>query len=408
MVDEMAAPTSNRWKWIAGVAGVVLVVAGGWWWRNHGREATDDAQIDGHVTQMAAKVGGTVLTVHVTDNQQVDAGTVLVEIDPRDYQVAVNRAKAELASAEAAARAAHVNVPITSIAATSNVTTAQGGVEQEAAGVAGAEIEVQAAQDRRRAAEATLRQKQAEATRASKDLDRLKELVEKREVAQQLFDAAVAAADVARAAVDTAQADVAAAESAVAVAGSRLTQARAAASQAHAALRAAKTAPEQIEMIRARADVAAANVELARAALAQAELNLQYTIVKAPSRGLVSRKAVEVGQVVQPGQPLLALVSLDDLWVTANFKETQLARMRPGQPATITVDAFPGRKFRGHVDSIAGATGARFSLLPPENATGNYVKVVQRVPVKIVFEPGEDSGHVLRSGMSVVPAVQVR
>jgi membrane fusion protein (multidrug efflux system) len=408
MVAEAAVPASNRWKWIAVVAVIALMAAGVWWWRSHGREDTDDAQIDGEVTPIAARVAGTVVKVYVSDNQQVDVGTVLLEIDPRDYEVAVKRARAELASAEAAARAAEVNVPIASTTATSNVSTAQGGVEQASGAVTGAEKDVQTAHARLRAVEATVRQKQAEATRASKDVERLKGLAEKREIAQQQFDAAVAAADVARAAVESAQADAAAAESAVAAAESRLTQARGTASQAHAALRTANTAPQQIEMTRAHAAAAAANVELARAALAQAELNLQYTIVKAPSRGLVSQKSVQVGQVVQAGQPLLALVSLESLWVTANFKETQLTRMRPGQSATVHVDAFPGRQFKGHVESIAGATGARFSLLPPQNATGNYVKVVQRVPVKIVFETNENVGELLRPGMSAVPTVDVR
>lgn len=409
MADEVTAPPpSRRWRWIAGIGVLIVLIAAVWWWRGRGRENTDDAQVDGRVTQISAKVGGTVLKVHVSDNQQVETGTVLVEIDPGDYQVAVDKAKAELANAEAMAHAAQVNVPITSTTAASNVTNAQGGVEQARGGITGAEKEVQAAQARLNAAQATLRQKQAEATKAARDLDRLKELVEKNEISRQQFDAATAAADSARASAESAQADVAAAESAITVAESRLTQARAGASQADAALRTARTAPEQVQMTRARAEAAAATVQQARAALAQAELNLQKTVIKAPARGLVSRKAVELGEVLQPGQPLLALVGLDDVWVTANFKETQLTSMRAGQRVTVTVDAFPGHDFHGRVESIAGATGARFSLLPPENATGNYVKVVQRVPVKIVFEKGDDPEHLLRPGMSVLATVYTR
>ena len=409
MADEVTAATaSRRWTWIAGVGILIVLVATIWWWRSRGHESTDDAQIDGRITPIAVKVGGTVLKVQAADNQPVEAGAVLVEIDPRDYQVAVDRAKAELASAESMAHAAQVSVPIASTTTASGVTTAQGGVEQARGGITGAEKEVQAAQARLKAAEATVRQRQAESTKATRDLDRLKELVEKNEISRQQFDAATSAADAARAAAEAAQAEVAAAESAITMAESRLIQARAGASQADAALRTARTAPQQVQMTQARAEGAAAMVQQARAALAQAELNLQYTVIKAPTRGLVSRKAVEVGQVVQPGQPLMAVVSLDDLWVTANFKETQLTDMRLGQRVAVTVDAFPGHDFHGHVDSIAGATGARFSLLPPENATGNYVKVVQRVPVKIVFDKGEDPGHLLRPGMSTQPIVYTR
>jgi membrane fusion protein (multidrug efflux system) len=408
MAEQPATRSSGRLKYLIGAGVIALAVVALWWWHGLGRESTDDAQVDGHVTQIATRVGGTVLHVNVNDNQRVDAGTVLAEVDPRDYQVALDRAKAELANAEAAATAAHVNVPITSANVSSTLTTAQGGLDQAHGALAAGDKEVQAAEARKNAAHATVRQRQAEANKANRDLDRLKGLIEKQEISQQQYDAAVAAAETARAAADSAQAESMAAESAVAVAQSRLTQLRAAVSQADAALSSARTGPQQVEATRARAAAAAAMVQQARANLAQAELNLQYTVIKAPTAGLVSRKSVEVGQVLQTGQPLMAIVSLGDVWVTANFKETQLTRMRPGQSATVRVDAFPGKSFRAHVDSIAGATGARFSLLPPENATGNFVKVVQRVPVKLVFEPGEDEGHLLRAGMSAVPTVYVR
>jgi membrane fusion protein (multidrug efflux system) len=254
------------------------------------------------------------------------------------------------------------------------------------------------------AAQARQREKEATAVRAARDVERFKGLAAKEEIAQQQYDAALATAESARAAADAARSDVTAAEAAIAVAEQRARQARGTASQAQAALQASNTGPQQLRVTRARADVANARVQQFAAALAQAELNLQRTQIIAPSSGIVSRKSVEAGQVVQPGQPLFALVSQGDVWVTANFKETQLKNVRPGQRAVVKVDAL-GREYQAHVDSIAAATGAKFSLLPPENATGNYVKVVQRVPVKIVLEPGQDPDHQLRPGMSVVPTI---
>jgi membrane fusion protein (multidrug efflux system) len=390
---------------------VALIAALGvlaWLWITAGRETTDDAQIDGHVTQIAARVGGTVKAVHVNDNQRVDAGAVLVELDPRDYQVALDRARAELADAEATAAAAQSGVPIASTETASNVTTARGSVEQAQSGVVAAQKEIEAARARLTTAQARLRETEANAAKAARDVERLRGLLAKDEVSQQQFDAASAAADAQRAAADSARSQVAEAEAGIRVAESKLTQAQAGARQAEAGLRTAQTGPQQVAATRARAEAAAAKVQQSKAALAQAELNLQYTTVKAPVAGVVSRKTVEVGQIVQPGQPLMALIPLEDVWVTANFKETQLTHMRPGQKATVKVDAYGGKEFAGHVDSIAAATGARFSLLPPENATGNYVKVVQRIPVKIVLDAGQDPDHLLRPGMSVVPTVYTK
>ncbi len=387
---------------------VVIAVVAGLWWHYAGRESTDDAQLDGHITQIAAKVGGTIARVAVQDNQRVPAGTVLVEIDPRDYQVAVTRAEAELAAARATAEAANVGVPIARTETASGVTNAQGGVEQARAAVATAQHEIDAANARLASAQALERQRRAEATRTSRDVERLKGLVSKDEVSQQQYDAAVSAADAAQAAVEAAGAAVREATTAVGVAEARARQAGASAEQASASLRTANTAPQQIKVTRAQADVAFARVQQAEAALAQAKLNLEYAIVKAPVDGIVSRKTVEAGQVVQAGQPLLALVNTDDVWVTANFKETQLRDMRVGQRVTVEVDALGGQSFEGRIQSIAAATGARFSLLPPENATGNYVKVVQRVPVKIVLDPRQDPEHRLRPGMSVAPVVHLR
>jgi membrane fusion protein, multidrug efflux system len=398
----------TRLKLIIPVALVLVAVVAVAWWYYGGRESTDDAQIDGHITQVAASVGGRIIRVHVTDNQAVKAGAVLAEIDPRDYQAALDRAVAELASAQASAQAAQIGVPIATTEATSGVTTARSGLEQAHAGIATSEHEIASARARLASAEATLRQREAEATRTARDVERLKALIAKEEIPQQQYDAAVTAAEAARAAAEAGRATVAEAQTAIAVAESRARQARAGASQAQASLRNAQTAPQQVQATRAQANVAEARVKQAEAVLAQARLNLEYTTVRAMTDGVISRKTVEVGQTVAPGQPLMALVDLDHLWVTANFKETQLRSVQPGRPVRVSVDALGGREFTGKVDSVAAATGARFSLLPPDNATGNYVKVVQRVPVKIVFDPGQDPEHRLRPGMSVTPTVLLR
>jgi membrane fusion protein, multidrug efflux system len=390
---------------ILGAVLIVLGIAATMWHYYSIRESTDDAQIDGHIAPISARVGGTVIGVEVKDNQDVEAGTVLVRIDPKDYQVAVERAKADLANAQAAALAAQTGVPISATTTGSQVSTSEAQVEMAQAGVLVAQQEVSAAHARAASAEAHLAEAQANSTKAARDLDRMKQLVAKDEVSQQQYDAATAAAEASSAAVASARADKAEAGQAVLVAESRLMQARAGLDRSRAELQSARTGPEQVAVVRAHASSAEARVQEARAALDQAELNLQYTTVKAPVSGQISKKTVEVGQIVQPGQPLLAIVALEDIWVTANFKEMQLRNMRPGQPVSISVDAYGGRKYRGHVQSIAAATGEKFSLLPPENATGNYVKVVQRVPVKILFDKGQDPEHLLRPGMSVTPTV---
>jgi membrane fusion protein, multidrug efflux system len=364
-------------KWVVlGIILLVIVAAVLVWEYYSVRETTDDAQIDGHIAAVSARVVGTVINVNVDDNQFVQAGAVLVQLDPTDYRVLVDRAQADLLDAEANFRAARTTVPVTHISTSSDIRTAE-------AGIAAAQQQVVAAQ-------AQLRDAMAKHNLASQDAKRFQQLVVKNEISQQRFDAAASAEQQAAAAVDAARASVADAQSRVA--------------EARARLAAARTAPQQVAIMRSRAGAAEAQVARAKATLDQAKLNLQYTTVRAAYNGVVSKKTVEPGQVVQPGQPLMALVNLDDIWVTANYKETQLHSMRPGQPATIRVDAF-GREFNGHVDSLAGASGARFSLLPPENATGNYVKVVQRIPVKIVFERGQDPNHLLRPGMSVEPTV---
>ena len=399
---------NTRIRIAIGAVLIAVLATSAWLWATAGRETTDDAQVDAHVTPIAARVGGTVLEVRVKENQQVEAGAVLAVIDPRDYQVALEKARAELATAEADAAVAKVNVPITSTAATSNVSTARGGVAQAEASVDQAQRGIEGADARLVTAQARQREAEANATRTAKDVERFKGLLAKDEISQQQYDAAVAAADGARAATDSARSQVKEAQSGIQVAQSQLAQARAGSSQATAQLENAQSAPQQIAAIRARAASADAKVMQQRAAVQEAELNLQYAIVKAPTKGVVSKKGIEVGQVVQPGQPLMVLVPLEDVWVTANFKETQLSNMRPGQPAIVEVDAYGGREFKGHIESLAAATGSRFSLLPPENATGNFVKVVQRVPVHIVIDEKQDAQQLLRPGMSVTARVYTR
>jgi membrane fusion protein (multidrug efflux system) len=393
-----------------GIGIVVLLILGAvvWAWSTSGKESTDDAQVDAHLTQMSARVGGTVTKVAVDDNQLVEAGALLVQLDPSDYQVAVDKARAELADAEASALAAQSSVPITSTTTTSNVTTARGGITQAQSSVAASEKEIEAARARIVSAQARLRESEANAAKSARDVERLRGLLAKDEVSQQMFDATSATAEAQKAAVDSARSQVAEAEAGLRVAESKLAQAHASEQQANAELQTAQTGPSQVTATKARAAAAEAHAQQARAALAQAELNLKYTTVTAPIRGIVSKKGVNVGQVVAAGQPLFAIVQIDDVWVTANFKETQLKEMRPGQRAVVSVDAYGGKDFTAKVDSISGATGARFSLLPPENATGNFVKVVQRVPVKIVLDPGQDPDHRLRPGMSVTPTVYLK
>lgn len=386
--------TNNRGFRIALVIGIiVLLVVGIFVYRYLiSYESTDDAQVDGHINSVSARISGHVINLDVRDNQYVQAGTVLAEIDPSDYQVAYERAKADYEDAQAAAIAAGVTVPITSVNTTSQVSATEADVNSAQAGI-------QVARQQLAAAKAQLQEAEANNMKAQSDLDRYKQLVQKQEISEQQFVQATAAAQASAAAVEAAHAGVDAAQQQVTQAQGRLVQAQA--NWANA-----KTAPRQMQVTRAKAASALAEVQRKKADLDQAELNLQYTKIVAPVNGEVSDRTVEVGQNVAPGQELMKIINLDDVWITANFKETQLRNMRPGQPVTIEVDAN-GRKYNGKVDSIAGASGARFSLLPPENATGNYVKVVQRVPVKIDLDPGENKDHQLRPGESVTPKVWI-
>jgi membrane fusion protein, multidrug efflux system len=376
------------------IAGLIMVVGAIALWRYFSSyESTDDAQVDGHINSISARISGHVATLNVLDNQYVEGGTVLVEIDPTDYQVALDRAKANCQDAEASASAARVNVPITSFSTTSQVATAQVNVENARAGI-------EAAKQQFHAAKAQLQQAEANNAKAQSDLVRYQQLVEKQEISQQQYDQALAAARVSAAGVQAARSAADAAEQQVAQAQAKLVR-------AEADLRSAYTAPQQMSATRSKAQSAEAIAAHRKAELEQAQLNLQYTKVIAPGAGVVNNRTVEVGQNVQPGQELMKLIPLNDLWVTANFKETLLKNMRVGQKATIAVDAT-GKDYNGDVDSMAGASGARFSLLPPENATGNNVKAVQRIPVKIVFDSGQDKEHRLRPGMSVEPKVWIR
>jgi membrane fusion protein (multidrug efflux system) len=397
--------TTTRVRIGIAVLVVAALVAGLWWWSTRNRESTDDAQVDAGVTPIAARVGGTVVAVPIVDNQQVHEGTVLVEIDKRDYEIALDRARAELADAEASAAAARAGVPISSTTAASNVTTARGGVEQATSEVSAAEQAIEAAKARLATAQARQREANAKAAKSAKDVERFKPLLAKDEIAQQQFDAAVATANADAASAESAAAQVVEAQLDVRVAQSGLVQTKAKLQQATAGLAEAQTGPEQVKATRARAAAAEARVMQARAVVKQAELNLEYATVKAPIKGTVSKKSVEVGQLIQPGQALMAVIPLDRVWITANFKETQVEHIRPGQRVTIRADAYGGKTFNGKVESLAAATGARFSLLPPDNSTGNYVKVVQRIPIRISLDVGQDPEHLLRPGMSVVPTV---
>src|ERR1700722_4803627 len=389
-----AVLNNPRTKLGLGLGGVVFLVAIFFLWRYLASyEATDDAQIDGHVNSVSARVSGHVVKLNVEDNQYVQAGTVLVEIDPADYQVAYDRAKADFEDAQAAAVAAGVNVPITSVNTTSQVSATEADVNSARAGI-------QVAQQQFEAAKAQLQQAQANNVKAQNDLGRYKQLVDKEEISQQQYDQATAAAKASAAAVEGARATAEAAQQQVTEAQGKLVQAEAGA-------RYAQTAPQQVEIVKAKATSALAEAQRKKADLDQAALNLQYTKIIAPVNGGVSSRTVEVGQNVVPGQELMQLIPLEDVWITATFKETQLREMKIGQPVIIEVDAN-GRTYNGKVDSIADASGSRFSLLPPENATGNYVKVVQRIPVKIALDPGENKDHLLRPGMSVTPKVWIR
>ena len=388
-------PASHR-KGIAITVVVILaLVAAGLWWRSTYTEDTDDAQVNGHMIQVSARISGQVAKVYVDENQVVKAGDVIAELDPSDYKVAVENAEAALASAQANAEAANVNVPITSVNTGSTLRSADASVSSAHSSIGQAEQQLEAAH-------AQVAQAKANSTKAEADLERYKPLVEKDVISKQQFDAAVAAADASKAALSGARHTEKAAEEGVSEAKERETQAA-------AQQKFAQTGPQQVAAQSARAKQAEAQVQEAQAKLDQAKLNLSYTKIVAPTAGIITRKSVEINQNVAPGQNLTMLVSLEGLWVTANFKETQLRKMAAGQTVEVEVDST-GKTYHGKITQIGGATGSVLSLFPPENATGNYVKVVQRVPVRVDFTDlaNEDPNHELRPGLSVEPKVRVK
>jgi membrane fusion protein (multidrug efflux system) len=390
------------------------------YWRTH--VSTDDAYVTTHIGPVSSRIPGTVIEVKVNDNQDVKAGDILVRLDPKDFEVALAQARAAADSAKADLENALVNVPLADETTRSLVQQAEAAeaASKDASQVAAHDLDerrgqLKANEAAEAGAKAAVRMAEADLERARLDRDRMKELVQAQMVAQQDYDhadaafkSAQAALDVARQKVDQAHEQTLQATAAVRSQTATLAQSRRREQEAEAAVANARSQRQQVKIRQAQADAARSRVTQALANLQQAELNLEYATIRAPVGGRVTKKTVEVGQVVQPGQPLLSLVDLDNVWVVANYKETALTHVRPGQPATIAVDTYPGAVFKAHVDSVQAGSGAVFSLLPPENATGNYVKVVQRVPVKLVFEPGENSRHLLVPGMSVIPTIRIR
>jgi membrane fusion protein (multidrug efflux system) len=387
---------------VLGAGGAVLLAAiVGLFVYYHDRESTDDAQVDGHITPMASKVYGRVSQVLVEDNQPVKAGQVLVKIDPRDYQAALDQARAALLLAESEATSAGVDVPRTRENVASGNSSADAQLMGAQADLARAQSTYEQAQTADLAwAQANVEKSRANAELAQADLARYLPLMEKGEISKQQYDAAKANADATASALKADQQRLAQAQRNVDVAKAQLDAAKARVEEGKAGVSTARANVKQVSMKAADAQAKIAKVEQARAALEAAQLNLSYTDITAPVDGVATHKQVEPGQIVQAGQGLLVVVPLQNVWVTANFKETQLKKMKPGQKAEVKVDTY-GKTFSGHVDSIAGATGSVLSLLPPENATGNYVKVVQRIPVKIVLDPIPSEKAVLRPGMNV-------
>ena len=394
---EPPAKKASRRLLIIGVLVVLAVVAGLFYWRSTYTEDTDDAQVDGDLYQVSARVAGQVVHVDVDENLPVKKGDPIAEIDPRDFEVAVQQAEANLANAKADYAQATANVPITSVSVRTNISTS-------ASDVLGSQANVLQAQANVAAAQARVDQARANAVRAQADVDRYTPLVAKDVISKQQYDAAVAQATANQAAVTEAERSVKAQQDQVSLAQQRVAASRETAQQNR------QNASKQVDVQQARAQAAYAEIQQAQARLDQAKLNLGYTKIVAPIDGIISRKNVAVGSNLSVGQDLLYIVPLKDLWVTANFKETQLNEMREGQKVDIKVDALSGRHFTGQIKQIGGATGSKLSLFPPENATGNYVKVVQRIPVRIDFTnlAEDDKDEALRPGMSVIPDVRVK
>ena len=395
-VSEKEPEKKSYTRWIVILAILLIASAGaGWWVLSQRYESTDDAQIEGHLNAISPRISGTVTYIdpRVEDNQFVEAGTLLVELDPRDFEADLEHAKANLNTRNAEAQSAQVLIPIVDASAFGQLHAAEAAREQAIASVDSVQSDLAAAQHR-------LQQDEAIFARAERDRVRYKSLVEKREISRSDYDARETEATAAAQAVEADRAAVASRQQ-------RIAEARALVVQRQAQIDAARTAPQQVADARAKSRSASGQMDQARAGLHTAQLNLSYTKIYAPVSGVIGRKTVELGHRVQPGQSLLVIVPLDDIWITANFKETQLKRMRPGQRVTVHVDTFD-RDFNGTVENLPGAAGPLFSLFPPENSSGNYVKVVQRFPVRIRFDKDQDPQHLLRPGMSVEPSVTVR
>ena len=396
-LEESAASKTKR-NVIISVVVLILVLAGSfYYWRSTFTEDTDDAQVDGDIYQISSRVPGQVTRVYVQDNKLVTKGDLLIEIDPKDAQVQLEQAQAALASAQAEYTQANVNVPITSVSTNTLLSNSSSDVRAS-------QSTVTQARQQSAAAAARVDQAKANALKAAKDVERYTPLVEKDVISRQQYDAAIAQSTAANASVVEAENQLVAQQSGITQAQQKLESSRNQANEA------AKNGPEQVQVQRARAAAALAQVKQAQAKVDQALLNLSYTRVVAPSSGIINKKNVEAGANLSAGQDLLTIVPLDGLWVTANFKETQLKQMHPLEEVTLTVDALGGKKFSGKITQIGGATGSKLSLFPPENATGNYVKVVQRIPVRIDFTnlAEENKDHLLRPGFSVTPDVHVK
>jgi membrane fusion protein (multidrug efflux system) len=392
--ETEAPPKKTSRKFIIiGVVALVVVVALLFWWHSTFYEDTDDAQISGHLIQLSSRISGQVIKINFTENQMVKKGDVLIEIDPRDYQTTVEQDEANLEAAEANYEAAKVNVPVTDIQTASSIS-------QFGATVKGSDEGIRRAQQQYDQAQQEVAQAEANNVKAQLDLQRATPLVEKDVISKQQYDQYVATAKADEAAVAAAKANAIAAEDQIGIARQQEDESK-------AQLRNALNGPNQVKIQKSKADQAAAQVAQSRAELDQAKLNLSYTKIIAPADGIITKKNVEIGDNISVGQNMSTLVSLDDIWITADFKETQLRHMQTGQPVKIHVDAY-ARDYNGHITQVGGATGSDLSLFPPENATGNYVKVVQRVPVRIDLDQGENQDHMLRPGLSVEPTVRVK
>jgi membrane fusion protein (multidrug efflux system) len=394
-----APPKNNSTKKLIGLVVVAVLIVGAalFYWRSTYSEDTDDAQVDGNLYQVSSRVTGQVVHVDVEEQQFVHAGDPIAEIDPKDYQVALEQAEANLADAQAQYQQATVNVPITNVQVSTTIQTSSSDVLGSQASVEQAEAQVQV--DKAKVSSA-----KAQALKSQLDVQRYTPLVAKDVISKQQFDAAVAQAAADQGTLDAAERDVKAQEDTVNLMTQRLAQSQSTQAQS------VRNGPKQVAVQEARANAALASIKEAQAKVDQAQLNLSYTKILSPITGIVSNKSVAVGENLSVGQSLMTIVPLTDLWVTANFKETQLKEMHPGQEVKIEVDALGGRKFTGVVKEIGGATGSSLSLFPPENATGNYVKVVQRIPVRINFTnlDQENKDYALRIGMSVEPVVRVK